>query len=158
MLSKGKPLILEKVRVWVQSMARGGPVKDELEPKKAAPSPSPSPAPATTAAPKKESATATKKKEKKGVKSISMTERFNCRAKDLFEILMDENRWKGFTQSNARISKEVGGEFSIFDGSVTGKNLELQEGKLIVQNWRFGSWNDGVQSTVSVFPFLLTVR
>ena len=75
------------------------------------------------------------------------------RAKDLFEILMDENRWKGFTQSNARISKEVGGEFSIFDGSVTGTNLELQEGKLIVQRWRFGSWNDGVQSTVSVFGF-----
>nr|KYP70623.1 Activator of 90 kDa heat shock protein ATPase isogeny 1 [Cajanus cajan] len=89
-----------------------------------------------------------KKEEKKGRKSISMTEKFNCRARDLFEILMDENRWKGFTQSNARISKEVGGEFSIFDGSVTGTNLELQEGKLIVQRWRFGSWNDGVQSTV----------
>jgi len=165
MLSKGKPLILEKVRVWVQSMARGGPLKDELENKKPAPSPSPSPAkpasspsPSTTAAPKKETSTATKKKEKKGVKSISMTERFNCRAKDLYEILMDENRWKGFTQSNARISKEVGGEFSIFDGSVTGTNLELQEGKLIVQKWRFGSWNDGVQSTVSVLFFVLTIR
>ncbi|KAG5069092.1 hypothetical protein JHK85_001469 [Glycine max] len=46
---------------------------------------------------------------------------------------MDENRWKGFTQSNVRISKEVEGEFSIFDGSVTGTNLELQEGKLIVR-------------------------
>ena len=79
-----------------------------------------------------------------------MTERFNCRAKDLYEILMDENRWKGFTQSNARISKEVGGEFSIFDGSVTGTNLELQEAKLFVERWRFGIWNDGVQSTVSV--------
>lgn len=153
MLSKGKPLILEKVRVWVQTMARGGPLKDELDTKKVAPvpslSPSPSPpqastAPATKAAPKKEA----KKEEKKGRKSISMTEKFNCRARDLFEILMDENRWKGFTQSNARISKEVGGEFSIFDGSVTGTNLELQEGKLIVQMWRFGSWNDGVQSTV----------
>ncbi|XP_020213857.1 activator of 90 kDa heat shock protein ATPase homolog 1 [Cajanus cajan] len=153
MLSKGKPLILDKVRVWVQTMARGGPLKDELDTKKVAPVPSPSPspspsqaptAPATKAAPKKEA----KKEEKKGRKSISMTEKFNCRARDLFEILMDENRWKGFTQSNARISKEVGGEFSIFDGSVTGTNLELQEGKLIVQRWRFGSWNDGVQSTV----------
>ncbi|CAJ1908110.1 unnamed protein product [Sphenostylis stenocarpa] len=153
MFSKGKPLILEKVRVWVQSMANGGPVKDELDNKKTAPvpspSPSPSPSPTTVAGPKKESSAGPKKKkEKKGVKSISMTERFNCRAKDLFEILMDENRWKGFTQSNARISKEVGGEFSIFDGSVCGTNLELQEGKLIVQKWRFGSWNDGVQSTV----------
>ncbi|KAJ1403369.1 START-like domain superfamily [Sesbania bispinosa] len=148
MVSKGKPLILEKVRVWVQSMAKGGPVKEELDTKK----------PSSAAQPKQNQATsapemdAVKKDggsvEKKGRKVISLTERFNCRAKDLYEILMDENRWKGFTQSNARISKEVGGEFSIFDGSVTGTNLELQEAKLIVQRWRFGSWNDGVQSQV----------
>ncbi|PPD85870.1 hypothetical protein GOBAR_DD17190 [Gossypium barbadense] len=81
-------------------------------------------------------------------KTITMSEKFNCRAKDMYEILMDENRWKGFTQSNARISKDVGGQFSIFDGSVTGINLELQEGKLISQGWRFGSWSDGIDSTV----------
>ncbi|KAK3227585.1 hypothetical protein Dsin_007447 [Dipteronia sinensis] len=61
---------------------------------------------------------------------------------------MDENRWKGFTQSNAKISKEDGEVFSIFDGSVTGKNLELEDGKLIVQKWRFGSWPDGIDSTL----------
>lgn len=73
----------------------------------------------------------------------------------MYEILKDENRWKGFTQSNARISKEVGGEFSIFDGSVTGKNVELLEGKLIFQNWRFGSWPDGIESTVE-YPSMLS--
>ncbi|CAB4268652.1 unnamed protein product [Prunus armeniaca] len=51
-----------------------------------------------------------------GFKTISMTEKFSCRAKDLFEILMDENRWKN--------------------------------GSLIVQKWRFGSWPDGIDSTV----------
>ncbi|CAB4320354.1 unnamed protein product [Prunus armeniaca] len=60
-----------------------------------------------------------KKENKKGFKTISMTEKFSCRAKDLFEILMDENRWKVFSQSNAKISKE-----------------------------RFGSWPDGIDSTV----------
>ncbi|XP_059290847.1 uncharacterized protein LOC132044372 [Lycium ferocissimum] len=85
-------------------------------------------------------------KQKEGFKTITMTEKFSCWTKDLFEILMNENRWKGFTQSNARISKEVGGKFSIFDGSVTGSNVELQEGKLLVQKWRFGSWPDGIQS------------
>ncbi|GAU31504.1 hypothetical protein TSUD_332790 [Trifolium subterraneum] len=149
MFSKGKGLILEKIRVWVQSMARGGPVKEELPVKQ-----SNTPATATVAAAAVKNDSVVEKKEKKekeskkGRKRIVMTEKFNCRAKDLFEILMDENRWKGFTQSNARISKEVGGEFSIFDGSVTGSNLELQEGKLIVQRWRFGSWNDGDQSQV----------
>ncbi|CAN1278086.1 Activator of 90 kDa heat shock protein ATPase homolog 1 [Linum perenne] len=144
MLAKGKPVIEEKVRVYVKTMAQGGPAKDELEAKKVAPK-------ATTS--KKEEASAAPAVEKKevkakGFKTISLTEKFSCRARDLFEILMDENRWKGFTQSNAKISKEVGGEFAIFDGSVTGSNVELQEGKLIVQKWRFGSWPDGIISTV----------
>ncbi|KAF4402445.1 hypothetical protein G4B88_012230 [Cannabis sativa] len=158
-VAKGKPLILEKVRVYVQSMSKGGPAKDELENKKlvpkssgttAAPAPAPVAAKKESVAAKQESAAEKKevKKSKKGFKTISLTEKFSCRARDMFEILMDENRWKGFTSSNAKINKEVGGEFSIFDGSVTGTNLELQEGKLIVQKWRFGSWPDGIHSTV----------
>ncbi|XP_058771308.1 uncharacterized protein LOC131644743 [Vicia villosa] len=152
---KGKAVILEKVRVWVESMSKGGPVKDELESKKVAPPPQRSNNSVVAAGAKKEAAEVVavatkneKEKGKKGCKTISLNEKFNCRAKDLFEILMDENRWKGFTQSNARISKVVGGEFSIFDGSVTGENLELEEGKLIVQRWRFGSWPDGKHSMV----------
>ncbi|PPD82185.1 hypothetical protein GOBAR_DD20881 [Gossypium barbadense] len=137
MLAKGKPLVLEKVRDFVQAMAKGGPVKDELEAKKSAPK-------TNTTTSNSNSAAVSKEK----VGTITMSEKFNCRAKDMYEILMDENRWKGFTQSNARISKEVGGQFSIFDGSVTGINLELQEGKLIAQRWRFGSWPDGIDSTV----------
>uniref|UniRef100_A0A0E0EM92 Activator of Hsp90 ATPase AHSA1-like N-terminal domain-containing protein n=1 Tax=Oryza meridionalis TaxID=40149 RepID=A0A0E0EM92_9ORYZ len=157
-LTKGKPLVLEKIREYVAAMAKGGPAKDELDSKKtptkaaaveaggAAAAPAP-------AAEKKEEAPAVKEKkakakDKEGFKTIEMTEKFYCRAKDMYEILMDENRWKGFTQSNARISREVGGQFSLFDGSISGVNEELQEGKLIVQKWRFGSWPDGVHSTV----------
>ncbi|XP_038686343.1 activator of 90 kDa heat shock protein ATPase homolog 1-like [Tripterygium wilfordii] len=147
MIAKGKEVILEKVRFYVQTMAKGGPAKDELETKKVAPK---GQAPAKKEAAGSSPAVVEKKekKSKEGFKTITLTEKFSCRARDMFEILMDENRWKGFTQSNARISKEVGGEFSIFDGAVTGTNVELQEGKLIVQKWRFGSWPDGIVSTV----------
>ncbi|RLN05137.1 uncharacterized protein C2845_PM13G19610 [Panicum miliaceum] len=152
-LARGKPLVLEKIREFVAAMAKGGPAKDELESKK---TPGKAAAPAAPAA-KKEEAPApapaakekkAKGKDKEGFKTIEMTEKFYCRAKDIYEILMDENRWKGFTQSNARISREVGGEFSLFDGSITGINEELQEGKLIAQKWRFGSWPDGLYSSV----------
>ncbi|PIM97799.1 hypothetical protein CDL12_29728 [Handroanthus impetiginosus] len=155
-IAKGKPFVFEKIREYVAAMSEGGPAKEDLEVKKVTPK---KPASGAAAAPVSNnaatnsgsSAKENKKKEEKkkeGFKTITMSEKFNCRARDLYEILMDENRWKGFSQSNARISKEVGGEFSIFDGSVTGKNLELQEGKLIVQQWRFGSWPDGIVSTV----------
>nr|GMD00216.1 activator of 90 kDa heat shock protein ATPase homolog [Ipomoea batatas] len=153
-IAKGKPFVLEQVRTWVNAMARGGPAKDELESKTVVKKKSTggSTVAADADAPSDKAKTArkegVKEKKREGFKTITMTERFNCRSKDLYEILMDENRWKGFTQSNARISREVGGEFSIFDGSVSGTNLELQEGKLIVQKWRFGSWPDGIHSTV----------
>ncbi|XVE61278.1 hypothetical protein DITRI_Ditri06bG0026900 [Diplodiscus trichospermus] len=153
MLTKGKPLVLQKVKDYVQSMAKGGPAKDELETKKLAPKTSNNNSNSAGVSKEKIVVEKEMKKEgkkagKKGFKTITMTEKFNCRAKDMYEILMDENRWKGFTQSNTRISKEVGGQISIFDGSVTGSNLELQEAKLIVQRWRFGSWPDGIDSTV----------
>ncbi|XP_021770328.1 activator of 90 kDa heat shock protein ATPase homolog [Chenopodium quinoa] len=155
-IAKGKPVVLEKVREYVESMARGGPCKEELEVKKVAPkagagegegSKAGAGSTPVVAAPKKE---VKKSEEKKGFRTVKLSERFRCRAVDLYEILMDENRWKGFTQSNAKISREVGGEFSIFDGSVTGTNVELKEGKLIVQKWRFGNWPDGVFSTVKL--------
>ncbi|XWS43257.1 hypothetical protein CRYUN_Cryun16bG0087400 [Craigia yunnanensis] len=153
MLAKGKPLVLEKVRDFVQAMAKGGPAKDELESKKLAPkninnNSNSAGVSKEKVVVEKEAKKEVKKERKKGFKTITMSEKFNCRAKDMYEILMDENRWKGFTQSNARISKEVGGQISIFDGSVTGSNLELQEGKLIIQRWRFGSWPDRIESTV----------
>ncbi|XP_004249183.1 uncharacterized protein [Solanum lycopersicum] len=151
---KGKPFVLEQVKTYVKAMAKGGPAKEEGEVKKIVKRPAGAgnvALPPTTAVDEKAKVVvAEKEKKKEGFKTITMTEKFNCRAKDLFEILMDENRWKGFTQSNARISKEVGGEFSIFDGSVTGTNVELQEGTLIVQKWRFGNWPDGIHSMVRI--------
>ncbi|KAJ8448129.1 hypothetical protein Cgig2_031853 [Carnegiea gigantea] len=147
---KGRNVILEKVRGYVEAMAKGGPCKDEkVAPKTpaAAASGGGSQQTAVEAVPDK---MVVKKStdEKKGFKTIRVTERFRCRALDIYEILMNENRWKGFTQSNAKISRNVGGEFSIFDGSVIGTNVELQEGKLIVQKWRFASWAEGVFSMV----------
>ncbi|KAG8367957.1 hypothetical protein BUALT_Bualt16G0126700 [Buddleja alternifolia] len=155
-IAKGKPFVFEKIRDFVDAMAKGGPAKDDLDVKKVAVKKPAASGPgvgsdsgvSNSGSVAKASKKPVEKKKKEGFKTITISERFNCRARDLFEILMDENRWKGFTQSNARISKEVGGEFSIFDGSVTGKNVELQEGKLIVQQWRFGSWHDGIVSTV----------
>ncbi|KAF8109509.1 hypothetical protein N665_0095s0077 [Sinapis alba] len=150
MVSKGKGVVLEKVRVFVEAMAKGGPCRDELESKKVAPKSKSSALPAVVVESSKVVKEKKKVKTKEGFKTITMTEKFSCRAKDLYEILMDENRWKGFTQSNAKISKDVNGAISVFDGSVTGTNVELEEGKVIVQKWRFGSWPDGLDSTVKI--------
>ncbi|KAH9323871.1 hypothetical protein KI387_018510 [Taxus chinensis] len=148
-VEQGKPVVLTQVRKYVEHMTAGGPAKDELESKLSQSKPSPAPAPMPVsegpAKPVKKVVPA-----KEGFKTIKMTEKFNCRARDIYEVLMDENRWKGFTQSSAKISREIGGEFSLFDGAVMGVNQDLQQDRLIVQKWRFGSWPDGLFSTVTI--------
>jgi activator of HSP90 ATPase len=40
------------------------------------------------------------------------------------------------TGAKAECSSAVGGEFSAWDGYITGQNIELQAGQKIVQSWR----------------------
>lgn len=100
------------MKIYVQVMEKGGPCKDELEVKKPGSKEKVLSAPVVppTNVEKKQTEKE-KKKDKAGFKSISVTEKFSYKAKDLYEILMDENRRKGFTQSNARIRKDVNEEY-----------------------------------------------
>ena len=46
----------------------------------------------------------------------------------------------------AVIAKTVGGSFSLFGGHITGRNIELVPGALVVQAWRASDWPAGVYS------------
>ncbi|PKU85179.1 hypothetical protein MA16_Dca027725 [Dendrobium catenatum] len=131
-IAKGKPVILDKIRSYVQAVSKGGPAKNELDLRKA-PLASEKPQLATavagnpaTGVPASQLAAGNARmkenSEKEGFKTITMTERFSCRARDVYEMLMDVNRWKGFMHSNTRITKEIGGQFSLIDGSITWVN------------------------------------
>ncbi|HVW94886.1 MAG TPA: SRPBCC domain-containing protein [Mucilaginibacter sp.] len=43
-----------------------------------------------------------------------------------------------WTGESAKMSTEPNSEFSMWDGSITGKNLEFDKNKKIVQQWYFG--------------------
>jgi activator of HSP90 ATPase len=43
-----------------------------------------------------------------------------------------------WTGDPAEMSTEPGSEFSLWDGSIAGKNIEFEPGKKIVQEWYFG--------------------
>mmetsp|Transcript_30887 Transcript_30887/g.80662 ORF Transcript_30887/g.80662 Transcript_30887/m.80662 type:complete len:271 (+) Transcript_30887:343-1155(+) len=74
----------------------------------------------------------------------------------IFETLLDTDRIRGATASDASMSKEVGAKFSMFSGSVEGENLALtpfseSEGKAtIVWSWRFTAWQPGQKSKVTI--------
>ena len=54
--------------------------------------------------------------------------------------------WSG---EKAEMTAEPGTEFSLWDGSIVGKNLEFESGKKIVQQWYFGDQQE---------PSIVTIR
>src|SRR3990172_6188201 len=60
-----------------------------------------------------------------------------------FRCLMTSGKHAAFTDSEARISRKVGGKFTACDGSLSGVNLELVPDKKIVQSWRGSDWPEG---------------
>jgi activator of HSP90 ATPase len=46
------------------------------------------------------------------------------------------------------ISPEPGGSFTLFGGYITGRNLEMQPGRLLAQAWRTAAWAPGEYSVV----------
>lgn len=57
-----------------------------------------------------------------------------------------------WTGDNVDMSTEVGAEFSLWDGSIVGKNLEFVEGKKIVQQWYFGDQEAESIVTIKLHP------
>lgn len=54
----------------------------------------------------------------------------------IYEALMNSKIHSTFTGSEAIIDPTVNGKFTTWDGYIQGKNLELEDGKLIIQEWR----------------------
>jgi activator of HSP90 ATPase len=52
--------------------------------------------------------------------------------------MTNPNTLQLWTGETAEMSTEPGSEFSLWDGSIVGKNIEFVEGKKIVQQWYFG--------------------
>lgn len=57
---------------------------------------------------------------------------------DVYRALTNPNTIHLWSGEEASMSTEPGSEFSLWEGSIVGKNLEFEEGKKIVQQWYFG--------------------
>jgi activator of HSP90 ATPase len=55
----------------------------------------------------------------------------------VFAALTNPYTIRLWTGEEAQMCKDVGSEFSLWEGSIVGKNLEFEEGKKIVQQWYF---------------------
>ena len=84
-------------------------------------------------------------------KTIEQSVTFNASPHDVYEALMDSEKHSRFTGAKAQISREVGSEFSAYDGALSGTILELIPDAKIVQSWRGSDegWAPGHYSTAT---------
>ena len=70
---------------------------------------------------------------------------------DIYEAFMDSKKHSKYTEGKAKVSREVGGSFSVFEGAINGENVELVQDKKIVQTWRSEgeNWSKGYYSTIT---------
>ncbi|HUW89697.1 MAG TPA: SRPBCC family protein [Candidatus Nanopelagicaceae bacterium] len=85
-------------------------------------------------------------------KSIEQELKIKSSPHEIYEVFMDSKKHSKLTESKAKVSRVVGGSFSIFEGSLSGKNVELIQDKKIVQTWRGDgeNWPKGYYSTITL--------
>lgn len=83
-----------------------------------------------------------------GFGNFIIKETFSTSAEELFGLFTDSQRLSMLTCSKVVVEPKVGGRIEMFNGAVSGEVKEIEDGKKIVQSWRFNSWAPEQLSTV----------
>ena len=71
---------------------------------------------------------------------------------EVFNALTNEATIQLWSGDPAVMSKEPNSEFSLWEGSISGRNIEFVEGKKIVQEWYFGDQEESSIVTIILHP------
>lgn len=86
------------------------------------------------------------------MKTFRKVFKMNADPSDVYAALTNPNTielWSGYP---ALMSTEPGSEFSLWDGDISGRNLEFISGKKIVQEWYFGDQPEKSVVTIIIEP------
>jgi activator of HSP90 ATPase len=77
---------------------------------------------------------------------------FKAAPQRLYEAILDQKQFAAFSGFPAAIDRTPGGAFSLFNGQIEGRNVELvpdpKPNLRIVQAWRPAHWTPGIYSIV----------
>jgi len=79
---------------------------------------------------------------------IHQTLQFEADPSRVYRTLLDAKQFGELSKSKATISPETGKAFSLFDGQIVGRNIDVVANSRIVQAWRAAAWPEGVYSMV----------
>jgi activator of HSP90 ATPase len=86
------------------------------------------------------------------MKTFKKTFKINAEPSDVYSALINPftiELWSGYP---AIMSEEPGSEFSLWEGDITGRNLEFIKDKKIVQEWCFGEQPEKSVVTITIQP------
>jgi activator of HSP90 ATPase len=71
---------------------------------------------------------------------------------EIYLALTNPTTFQLWSGEPAEMSTEPDSEFSLWDGSITGKNVEFEPGKKIIQQWYFGDHLEKSIVTIKLHP------
>jgi len=86
------------------------------------------------------------------MKTFKKSFKINAEPSDIYSALTNPftiELWSGYP---AVMSDEPGSEFSMWEGDITGKNLEFVQDKKVVQEWFFGDQTEKSVVTIDIKP------
>ena len=75
---------------------------------------------------------------------------FEASPTELYSAFTEASVHAAFTGMKSEIAPEAGGAFSLHDGQIVGRQIELVPGKRIVQAWRVAAWPEGLFTIVRI--------
>ena len=76
----------------------------------------------------------------------------NATPEEVFAALTNPATIQLWSGDPATMSTEPDSEFSLWEGNISGKNLEFEKDKKIVQQWYFGDQEEESIVTMKLFP------
>jgi len=84
------------------------------------------------------------------MKTIEQTYEMNASPDEVFDALTNPTVIEKWSGVSALMNDEVGTEFSLWDGSIHGKNIEIISNQKIVQEWYGGKWDQPSKVTFTL--------
>ena len=86
-------------------------------------------------------------------KPIAQSVTFKASPEELFEIFTDSKKHSAATGARASISAKPGAKFTAFEAMLSGRNLLVIPGRMVVQAWRASHWKDSDLDSILILNF-----
>ena len=87
---------------------------------------------------------------------IQQSVTLNAAPRELFSTFLDSRKHAAVTGAPARIGRKAGAAFKAFGGQLSGRNLLVVPGRLIVQSWRSRGWKASDPDSILILEFSKT--